>query len=137
VFKIRESTKHGPPVHGPLVWTGSMDPSMDRVHAWTPSMGRIFPNFNIKNILIFKNILVVLQHTFVLSSKPHLHSSVFFILKRGLLTTYHDKSMHHMWIIIVLLTCKAGKWSQPMKLKKPLPVKCWNNKPLSLIVHLN
>jgi hypothetical protein len=59
-------------------------------------MGRIFPNFNIKNILIFKNILVVLQHTFVLSSKPHLHYSVFFILKRGLLTTYNDKSMHHV-----------------------------------------
>jgi hypothetical protein len=39
---------------------------------------------------------MVLKHTFVLSSKPHLHSSVFFTLKRCLLTTYHDKSMHHV-----------------------------------------
>jgi hypothetical protein len=35
----RESTKHGP-----LVLTGSMDP-LYGPGPWTPSMGRIFPNF--------------------------------------------------------------------------------------------
>ena len=47
-----ESTKHGPLVHGPPLWTGSMDRaikiwtgSMDRVHgplSWTGSMDPLF-----------------------------------------------------------------------------------------------
>ena len=45
---IRESTKHGPLVHGPPPWTGSMDrvhENMDRVHgplSWTGSMDPLF-----------------------------------------------------------------------------------------------
>ena len=45
---IRESTKHGPLVHGPPLWTGSMDrvhQNMDRVHgplSWTGSMDPLF-----------------------------------------------------------------------------------------------
>ena len=84
----------------PLSGLGPWTPSMDQVHE-PPPWGCIFPNFNISvkhdsSFQFLKNILVVLKHTFVLNSKPHLHSSVFFILKRGLLTTYHDKSIHHV-----------------------------------------
>ena len=45
---FRESTKHGPLVHGPPPWTGSMDrvhENMDRVHGpltWTGSMDPLF-----------------------------------------------------------------------------------------------
>jgi hypothetical protein len=72
---------------------------MDRAHGlppWAALFQISILLLNMIRVFNLKKYLVILKHTFVLSSKPHLHPSVFFILKRGLLTTYHDKSMHHV-----------------------------------------
>ena len=56
-----ESTKHGPLVHGPPPWTGSMDRDMDRVHG-PPFMDRvhgppIFTKLRLHHMLRFNDLL--------------------------------------------------------------------------------
>ena len=42
--RARVRTKHGPGVHGPPLWTGSMDHFMDRVHR-PPVMDQVHGQF--------------------------------------------------------------------------------------------